>query len=87
MVRRQVANVRLGSLADPLTNISLMSAFPESGRSDRQKLGEIRVRFRPEADLHKCAEALANHSVPTWPTKIRSNAALQLTCRNACTLP
>ncbi len=24
-----------------------MSAFPESGRSDRQKLGEIRVRFRP----------------------------------------
>jgi len=28
---------------------SRMSAFPESGRSDRQKLGEIRVRFRPEA--------------------------------------
>jgi hypothetical protein len=26
-----------------------MSAFPESGRSDQQKLGEIRVRFRPEA--------------------------------------
>ncbi len=24
-----------------------MSAFPESGRSDGQKLGEIRVRFRP----------------------------------------
>jgi len=28
----------------------LMSAFPESGRSDRQKLSEIDVRFRPEAD-------------------------------------
>jgi len=28
-----------------------MSAFPESGRSDRQKLGEIRVRFRPQADM------------------------------------
>jgi hypothetical protein len=28
-----------------------MSAFPESGRSDRQKLGEIRVRFRPEAAI------------------------------------
>jgi len=28
-----------------------MSAFPESGRSDRQKLGEIRVRLRPEADV------------------------------------
>jgi hypothetical protein len=42
---------RFGSLAAPLVNISLMSAFPESGHSDRQKLGEIRVRFRPEADL------------------------------------
>jgi len=26
-----------------------MSAFPESGRSDQQKLGEIKVRFRPKA--------------------------------------
>ncbi len=26
-----------------------MTAFPESGGLDRQKLGEIRVRFRPEA--------------------------------------
>jgi len=26
-----------------------MSAFPESGRSDRKKLGEIKVRFRPKA--------------------------------------
>jgi len=29
--------------------VELMSAFPESGRSDRQKLGEIKVRFRPQA--------------------------------------
>ncbi len=28
-----------------------MSAFPESGRSDRQKSGEISVRFRPGADI------------------------------------
>jgi len=28
-----------------------MSAFPESGRSDRQKSGEFRVRFRPIADI------------------------------------
>jgi hypothetical protein len=28
-----------------------MSAFPESGRSDWQKLGEIKVRFRPQADV------------------------------------
>ena len=29
-----------------------MSAFPESGRSDRKKLGEIKVRFRPQAVIH-----------------------------------
>jgi len=34
-----------------------MSAFLESGRSDRQKLGEIKVRFRPEADLVDLVEA------------------------------
>ena len=28
-----------------------MSAFPESVRSDRQKLGEIRVRFRPKSEV------------------------------------
>jgi hypothetical protein len=28
----------------PLQNKKAMSAFPESGRSDRQKLGEIKVR-------------------------------------------
>ncbi len=39
-------DVRFGSLAALLDNISPMSAFPESGRSDWQKLGEIRVRFR-----------------------------------------
>ena len=31
---------------------SRTSAFPESGRSDRQKLGEIRVRFRPTAVIY-----------------------------------
>ncbi len=41
--------VRFGSLADLFSKSSLMFAFPESGRSDQQKLGEIRVRFRPEA--------------------------------------
>jgi hypothetical protein len=30
---------------------SLMSAFLQSGRSDHQKLSEIKVRFRPEADI------------------------------------
>ena len=42
-------NVRFGSLADLLTNSSLMSAFPESGRSGTTKTTEIKVRFRPEA--------------------------------------
>ena len=28
-----------------------MSAFPESGRSDQKKLGEIKVRFRPKAAI------------------------------------
>ncbi len=42
-------NGRFGSLAAPLDDVSLMSAFLQSGRSDRQKLGQIRVRFRPEA--------------------------------------
>ncbi len=31
--------------------VQAMSPFPESGRSDRRKFGEIRVRFRPEADI------------------------------------
>jgi len=48
---RGILNVRFGSLADLQDDISLMSAFPESGRSDRQKLGDIRVRFRPGADV------------------------------------
>ncbi len=40
-----------------------MSAFPESGRSDRWKLGQIKVRFRPEADIQVslCAPAGTNH--------------------------
>ncbi len=29
-----------------------MSAFPESGRSEVLKIVEMRVRFRPEADVH-----------------------------------
>ena len=41
--------VRFGSFAALPDNISLMSAFPETGRSDQQKLGENRVRFRPRA--------------------------------------
>ncbi len=41
--------VPFGSLAASLANSSLMSAFPESGRSDRQNLTEFRVRFRPQA--------------------------------------
>jgi len=28
-----------------------MSAFPQSGHSDRQILSEIKVRFRPKADI------------------------------------
>ena len=31
----------------------LMSAFPESGRSGRQNLGEIKVRFRPQAVIRE----------------------------------
>ena len=31
--------------------ISLMSAFPETGRSIPPENGEIKVRFRPEAEL------------------------------------
>jgi len=33
-----------------------MSAFLQSGRLDWQKLGEIRVRFRPEADMNQGAQ-------------------------------
>jgi len=29
-----------------------MAAVPESGRSDQGNLGQMRVRFRPEADIH-----------------------------------
>ncbi len=37
-------NVRFGSLADVFTNSSLMSAFPNSGRSIVVNIGEMRVR-------------------------------------------
>ena len=49
MIRALILSVRFGSLADVFTNSSLMSAFPESGRSDHQKLSNIKVRFRPQA--------------------------------------
>ncbi len=42
-------NVRSGWLAALQDDISPMSAFPKSGRSDRQELGKTRVRFLPEA--------------------------------------
>ena len=44
-----------GSLVLPVSycRVRAMSAFPESGRSDRQKLGENRVRFRPKAVIEK----------------------------------
>ncbi len=44
-------NVGFGSVPDYRHSINLMAAFPESGRSDRQKLDKTRVRFRPEADV------------------------------------
>ncbi len=37
------------TLADHLVDSRLMSAFPDSGRSDWQILGEFKVRFRPKA--------------------------------------
>ncbi len=46
------------TFSDSISGVSgLMSAFLQSGRSDRQKLGEIRVRFRPIAvvDINKKA--------------------------------
>ena len=42
-----------------------MSAFPESGRSDQQKLGETKVRFRPQADIEISEDKLRhNHDNP-----------------------
>ncbi len=40
----------------------VMSAFLQSDGSDRQKLGEIRVRFRPGADID-LRDLDINHSV------------------------
>ncbi len=48
---RGILNVGYASLAALLFNISLMSAFPESGRSDTPKSGKTKVRFRPLADV------------------------------------
>ncbi len=33
-----------------------MSAFPKSGRSRHVKLREMRGRFRPQADMARCAD-------------------------------
>ncbi len=46
-----ISDVRNGSLAAPLDDISLMSAFPESGRSNDQKYVILKVRFRPKGDI------------------------------------
>ena len=45
-------NVGLGSLAVVQYATSSMAAFLQSGRSDHQKQGEFRVRFRPQAVIH-----------------------------------
>ncbi len=47
-----LSNNVLRVLVAVLQNKRGMSAFPGSGHSDHQILGEIRVRFRPEADMH-----------------------------------
>ncbi len=39
-----------------------MSAFPESGRSDQQKVGESRVRFRPDAAVAEHRLAVDNNN-------------------------
>jgi len=45
-------DISFGSLAALFTNSSLMSAFPESGRSDQQNFNKMTGRFRPEAVVH-----------------------------------
>ena len=37
---------------------SLMSAFPESGRSDGRNQGILKVRFRPQADQNHVLQAV-----------------------------
>ncbi len=46
-------NVRFGSQAAPFVNITLTSAFPDSGHSGTPKSTRTKVRFRPKADVEK----------------------------------
>ncbi len=46
-----ILNGRFGSLEVVQANISLMSAFPESGRSETRKRMKSKVRFRLEAAI------------------------------------
>ena len=41
----------------------IMSAFPESGRSETAKTVEIRVRVRPEGDIDAADICDSNHHV------------------------
>jgi hypothetical protein len=53
-----------------------MFAFPDSGRSDRQILGEIKVRFRPEAEVRRRSQLSLAESI--WDANKRCLANLQL---------
>ena len=50
----------------PYQLTSGMSAFPEGGRSDRQKLSEIKVRFRPETDVKDCLRSVFHSGAPVF---------------------
>jgi len=58
-------NGGFGSLAAIKDDFSLMSAFPESGRSDTQKTAEMKVRFRPEAAVTRAFERRSTRTTPT----------------------
>jgi len=46
-------NLRNWAIYEDIGCTWLMSALPESGHSDCQELAEIKVRFRPEADINR----------------------------------
>ena len=57
-----------------------MTAFPESGRSDRKVMGEIKVRFRPQAVIKSVVRFIgteplgrkqASESFSTMPERLR----------------
>ena len=56
LAQRLLPGVNQPFAQENLAADSRMSAFIESGRSDRQKLGEIRVCFRPQADIREDLE-------------------------------